>query len=162
MKPPELDRIRELRCDLRMEVPADWEDRNGHVNVQYYLALYELGGWGVLEAEGFDEAWFRRSGVSFFDWKHHIRYLAEIRVGDRVSTYTRALDRSEKRFRSLYLIVNDSRGRLAAVLEYETVMVDMRSRRSCAMPAALADALDDLIARHRCLDWPAPVVSIES
>jgi hypothetical protein len=46
---PGLDQIRELPVQLTMTIPPEWEDRNGHVNVQVYLALYELGGWVVLE-----------------------------------------------------------------------------------------------------------------
>jgi len=41
---PGLDQIRELPVQLKMAIPPEWEDRNGHVNVQFYLALYELGG----------------------------------------------------------------------------------------------------------------------
>jgi len=156
MKFPSPEQIRELPLDLRMTVPPEWEDRNGHVNVQYYLKLYELGGWNVLERSGFDEPWFRKNRVGFFDSENHLSYRAEIRIGDSVSAYNRLLGRSAKRFHGLYLIVNDTRNRLAAVLEYVTVMVDMRTRRSTVLPGELAGGLDALLEGHRALNWPAP------
>ena len=68
--PGELGRLPE---QLRMTIPAEWEDRNEHVNVQYYVTLYELGGWTVLEDEGIDEKWFQQREISL----HSSNDLAE-------------------------------------------------------------------------------------
>jgi len=57
---PGLEQIRELPVQIEMVIPPEWEDRNGHVNVQYYLALYELGGWVILEEVGIHEEWFQQ------------------------------------------------------------------------------------------------------
>lgn len=73
---PSLEQVRELPAQLSMASPPKWEDRNGHVNVQFYLTLYERGGWTVLEDVGFDDAWFRRQEVGMFDLEHHLCYLA--------------------------------------------------------------------------------------
>lgn len=154
---PTVEEVRELPLQLEFQVPPEWEDRNGHVNVQFYLALFELGGWKVLEAVGIDDAWFRRSAYSIFDLEHHLHYLAEIGVGDVVNTYNRVVGKSDKRFHGLYLIVNASRGRLAATLEYVSTGVDMRVRRTAAMPAELSEGLDRLYREHQTLTWPPPL-----
>lgn len=154
---PTIEHIRELPVQLDMVIPADWEDRNGHVNVQFYLALYELGGWVVLEEIGVDEAWFSRHQVSQFDLEHHLNYRAELNVGDRVTTYSRVLGRSEKKFHGMYFIVNETSGRLAATLEYITASVDMNARRTAPFREELAEGLDRLVEKHRALSWTAPV-----
>lgn len=150
---PDLDQVRQLPVQLDYVIPPQWEDRNGHVNVQYYLTLFEMGGWRILEEEGFDEAWMRREQYSFFDLEHHLNYLAEIAVGDRVTAYNRVVGKSDKRFHGLYLIVNETRGRLACVLEYISNGVDMRQRRTAPMPPELSAALDRLFGEHRKLSW---------
>jgi acyl-CoA thioester hydrolase len=157
---PTLDQVRELPVQLDYVIPPEWEDRNGHVNVQFYLTLFELGGWKILEDNGFDEAWMQRSQYSFFDLEHHLRYLAEIGVGDRVTAYNRVVGKSDKRFHGLYLIVNESRGRLACVLEYMSAGVDMRQRRTAPMPLELLGGLDRLYADHQKLSWPPPLCGI--
>lgn len=154
---PTIEQLRELPLQLSMAIPPEWEDRNGHVNVQFYLALYELGGWVVLEEIGIDEDWFSRHQVSQFDLEHHLSYRAELKVGDRVSTYSRVLGRSGKRFHGMYFIVNETSRRLAATLEYITASIDMRARRTAPFRAELASGLDLLIAKHRALSWAAPV-----
>ena len=59
---PRPAQVRELPLQLQMEVPPEWEDRNGHVGVQYFQALFALGAWRVLEEINVDEDWFRCSG----------------------------------------------------------------------------------------------------
>jgi len=150
---PDIEQVRELPIQLDWVIPPEWEDRNGHVNVQFYLTLFELGGWKILDQMGFDEAWMLRMEYSFFDLEHHLNYLAEIAVGDRVTTYNRVVGMSDKRFHGLYLIVNETRCRLAGVLEYISNGVDMRNRRTAAMPPEMSAGLERLFAEHRKLSW---------
>ena len=150
---PHLDQVRELPVQLDWVIPPEWEDRNGHVNVQFYLTLFELGGWKILEQMGFDETWMRQNQYSFFDLEHHLNYLAEIAVGDRVTAYNRVVGRSDKRFHGLYLIVNETRGRLAGVLEYVSNGIDMRRRRSAPMPPEMSAKLERLFEEHSKLSW---------
>jgi acyl-CoA thioester hydrolase len=157
---PDLAQVRELPVQLDFVIPPEWEDRNGHVNVQFYLTLFELGGWRVLEESGFDEAWMTRHAYSFFDLEHHLSYLAEIRVGDRVTAYNRVVGKSDKRFHGLYLVANETRGRLACVLEYISAGVDMRQRRSATMPLELSEGLGRVHAEHQALSWPPPLCGI--
>ena len=154
---PSRRQVEELPLQLRMSVPPEWEDRNGHVNVQHYLGLYELGGWVLFEEAGFDEAWFTGAQVSMFDLEHHLNFRAEMVVGDQVSTYHRLLSRSERMAHGLYLVVNDSRERLAATIEYITACVDMQTRRVTVIPESLAEQMDRLIDRHAGLSWQPPL-----
>jgi len=157
---PGLEQVRELPVQLDYVIPPEWEDRNGHVNVQFYLTLFELGGWKILEESGFDEAWMRREQYSFFDLEHHLNYLAEIAVGDRVTAYNRVVGKSDKRFHGLYLVVNETRERLACMLEYVSAGVDMRQRRTAPMPPELLDGLDRLYVEHQALSWSPPLCGI--
>lgn len=150
---PDLEQLRELPVQLDYVIPPEWEDRNGHVNVQFYLALFELGGWKVLEEVGVDEDWLRRHAYSFFDLEHHLHYRAEIRVGERVTTYNRVVGKSDKRFHGVYYIVNETRGRLAGTLEYISNGVDMNLRRTAPMPEELSRSLDRVQAAHQRLSW---------
>jgi len=153
---PTPGQLGELSVQLSMAIPPDWEDRNGHVNVQFYVALYELGGWVIFEEAGIDEAWFQQRNISVFDLEHHLQYRAEVLAGDEVIAYNRMLSRSEKAFHGMYFIVNQTRGRLAATLEYVSACVDMRTRRIAPFPEQLAAVLDGLLVKHRQLSWAAP------
>ena len=157
---PRPEQVRQLPLQLQMEIPADWEDRNGHVGVQYFQALFAMGAWRVLEEVGVDEDWFRRRQRSQFDLEHHLFYRSEIHTGDTVSTYNRVIGRNDQRFHGIYLVLNESTEKLAATLEYITAGIDMDKRRMAVFPDDLASGLDHLIARHRLLDWAPPLCGV--
>ncbi len=159
---PTVDEIRQLPADLTMAVPPEWEDRNGHVNVQYYLGIYDLGGWQILENIGIDEGYLADRQAGIFDVEHHIRYLAEIQVGEVVSVYNRMLGRDGKRFHGMLFIVNDTCQRLACTIEYLSICVDQRLRRSATFPEDMALKLDKMLAEHNTLNWQVPVCGIFS
>jgi len=140
-----------------MTIPPEWEDRNGHVNVQYYQTLYEVGGYEVLREMAIDENYFRTHDIGMFDFEHHLFYRAEIHVGDKVSTFNRILDHNNKRFHGAYFIVNDSRQQLACLLEYVTGCVGMTSRRTEPFPEQLDRSVKSQYDRHRQLAWDVPL-----
>ena len=157
---PDIEQIRRLPLLLRMQIPPEWEDRNGHVNVQFFTTLYELGSWNIMHGKGFDQEWFKDRSVSIFDHEHHLNFLSEIRVGDPVSTFHRIVGLSEKRMHGLYFIVNDQYDRLAGVLEYVCSHIDMTRRRSTPFLPDMMQALQNEFAQHRDLDWDAPVCGV--
>ena len=77
-----------------------------------------------------------------------------------MSTYNRVLGRRDRRFHGIYFVLNDSRDRLAATLEYVTAGIDMERRRMAPFPEDLASGLDRLIEKHRRLGWQPPLCGI--
>lgn len=143
-----------------MTVPAEWEDRNGHVNVQYYQTLYELGGYRILDEIGYDSDRLKAAGYGLFDIEHHLNYLAELIVGNEVSCFNRLLQVNPKRFHGVYFIVNDSTDRLACTLEYITAVVDLGSRRTGIFPPELLAGLERLCADGGRLSWAPPACGV--
>lgn len=151
---PSVAQVRQLPIDTVVQVPKDWEDRNGHVNVQYYLRLYDLGGWGLLDKIGIDEAYLEKQNRSIFDLQNHICYLDEIHIGDQVSVHNRLLSRNDKLFQGMFFVVNDSTDSLAATIEYLSVHIDMNARKSTPFTDSIARGLDEVIQQHAQLPWP--------
>lgn len=160
--PPTPDEVRQLQRLMQVTVPPDWEDENGHVNVQFYMKLYDKGGRPLMDILGMDDSYFseRRHGV--FDLEHHISYFSEIHVGESVSVHARLLDRTAKRFHGIVFIVNDSRDQLACTLEFVASGADLEARRTAPYPDDIAAALDRVIAEHRKISWHAPVCGVMS
>jgi len=154
---PSIEQVRQLPVQLKMAIPEEWEDRNGHVNVQYYQSLYELGGYQVLEDVGIDDAYLQTNNIGMFDLEHHLFYRAEILVGDEVSCYNRILARGNKRFHGMYFIVNDSRESLACTLEYITTCINLGLRRTMPFPPEMCAAIDRQLSDHFMLEWAAPM-----
>ncbi len=154
--PPSVQQVRQLPLQLSINIPPEWEDHNGHVNVQFYLTLYEQGGYQILEDIGQKQAYFENAEFGMFDLQHHISYLAELRVGEPVSMYNRLLHMNAKRFHGMFFIVNDSQQKLACIIEYLTAGVDLTTRRTTPFPEAMIAGLAGVLETQRQLDWQAP------
>lgn len=154
---PTIEQIDALATLVDRVIPPEWEDLNGHVNVRHYLDLYNEAGDPMLSQLGVDASYVRAEQRGFFDLEHHIWYLAEMHVGDRVTVHTRYIARSAKRFHGVMFVVNRSRESVASVLEYVASGADLATRRSAAFPPRVSGRLDAIVAEHASLPWPAPV-----
>lgn len=154
---PSAEQVEALPRHLEHVVPPSWEDLNGHVNFRHYFDLCDLAGDSMLAEFGVGPTYMLEERRGFFELEHHLWYLDELHVGDRVSVHTRYHDRSTKRIHGTLFIVNQSRRELACVLEFVSTGVDLDARRTAALPPDVAARLDGLIASHRALGWPAPI-----
>jgi acyl-CoA thioesterase FadM len=157
---PTPDQLQELPLQLEMEIPPEWEDRNGHIGVRRYLELYQLGAWNVLHEIGVNQAWFETQERSQFDLEHHLNYRAELHVGDTIRTHNRVVGKNDSCFHGMYFIVDDSTRRLACTIEYITAHIGMRTRRIAPFPDELSCGLDRLYEKHQSLSWPPPLCGV--
>jgi acyl-CoA thioester hydrolase len=154
---PSIEHVRMLGTLVEYVVPPEWQDLNGHVNVRHYLDLYNIAGEAVFDQMGVSEDYFLKERRGFFDLEHHMWYLSELHVGDRVSVHTRYVARTAKRYQGLLIVVNMTRPAVASILEFVSTSANLASRRADEFPPQVAQRLDTLIAAHANLPWPAPL-----
>jgi acyl-CoA thioester hydrolase len=152
-----LDQLAPLPVVYRAVIPPAYEDRNGHMNVRWYLALYDEAGDVLYPMLGLTADYFAASGMGGFDLEHHLWYVAEVRIGDTVEIRARILARSSKLMHYVMFMTNETRGGLSSIFECVHAHADLSVRRTAPFPAHAATRIDDYITAHRALDWPAPV-----
>ncbi len=152
-----LDQLASLPVVYRAVIPPAYEDRNGHMNIRWYLALYDEAGDAMYPMLGLTEEYFAASGMGGFDLEQHLWYSSEVRIGDAVVIKVRFLERSLKLFHYMMFMENETRGVLSSLFECVHAHADLRVRRTAALPPQVASKVDALIAAHRKLTWPAPV-----
>ena len=137
-------------------VPSAYEDENGHMNIRHYFDLEAQAIAEVFDRMGITDDYRTTRGQGFFTAEHHIRYYAEVHVGDRASVHARIVERSDKVVHAMAFLVDDTTERLASTLEVTATHVDLTSRRVVPFAADVADAVDRERARTD-VDWLAPV-----
>jgi len=157
---PTVEQVRQLPLLLRKVIPSEYEDMNGHMNIQHYLGLYDEAGMPFFAQFGMDERYFSVDRQGIFDLEHHLFYLAEIHIGDTVTVHSRLLARTAKRLHGIWFIVNETRNQLSNTFEYVTSHADLNLRRTAPFPDELAEQFDVVIAEQSQLDWDAPVCGI--
>ena len=153
---PAVNAIRELPALASQVISERWEDQNGHINVGYYMALYNESGWPMLDLIGVDEPYFTERKMGLVDLDNHIRYLRELHVGDRVTAYGRFFGQDEKRMHGMVFIVNDATNVLASTIEFLSISMDLRKRKPAAIPNDVATRLEAIINAHQKLSWTVP------
>jgi acyl-CoA thioester hydrolase len=153
---PDTSAIRELPELASQVIPERWEDQNGHINVSFYMALYNDSGWPMLDLIGVDQEYFTGRKMGLVDLDNHIRYLKELHVGDRVTAYGRFFAQDEKRMHGMVFIVNDDTKVLASTIEFLSINIDLRERRPAAIPDDVAARLKAIINAHQTLGWTVP------
>lgn len=157
---PTVEQVQQLPLMLRKEIPADYLDMNGHMNIQHYLSLHDEAGWDYFVHLGMDEAYFNVKQNGIFDLEHHLHYRAEVHVGDIVAIYGRLLARTTKRLHGIWFMVNETQGQLSNTFEFVTAHADLNARRTSPFPDDIAAKIDKIIAEHQALDWEAPICGV--
>jgi acyl-CoA thioester hydrolase len=160
MKPPliSLEQIAALGppC-LRLTVPESYRDNNGHMNVRWYMAIFDDAGDVMHDCRGLTPEFHREHGTGTFDLEHHIQYISETLPGEQVAVYLRSVAYSAKRFHYMMFLVNESTGKLSATFECMNAFADLRVRKTAPWPEYAARKMAEWTAENQRLDWPAPV-----
>ena len=155
-----VEQVEQLPLFHRETISTDYLDIMGHMNVRWYVALYDTAAWKFFESFGMNETYYREEQAGGFALKQFIQYLAEVRVGETVTIRGRALGRSAKRVHFMLFMVNETTGVLASTFEVLGSHADMRIRRTSPYPPAIAAKLDTAIAEQNALAWDAPVCGV--
>lgn len=162
MKPPaiSLEKITALPLVYRVTIPPEYEDENGHMNIRWYLAVFDDAGYPFAASLGITPEYHRQHRTGGFDLEHHIHYLREVMIGDTVAVYIRLVGQTPKRIHYLMFMVNETRGTLASIFECINSFADMTVRRTTPYPPEIAARLEALLAQHQALDWESPVCGV--
>jgi acyl-CoA thioester hydrolase len=155
-----LEQLDELPLYHRATITKAHLDVMGHLNVRWYMAMFDDASWNFFASYGMDESYCRSSGSGGFALKQFIHYLAEVREGERIGIRSRVLGRSAKRIHFMHFMINESTGVLAATLEGLGAHADLRVRRTAPYPPHIAAKIDQFLDHHSRLGWEAPVCGV--
>jgi acyl-CoA thioester hydrolase len=155
--PIPFEKITALPAVYRLIIPADYLDENGHMNMRWYLHIYDDAGYPLVASSGLTPEYQQAHGTGGFDLEHHIHYLKEVHAGDTVMVYARLLARTAKRIHYMLFMVNETRGTLASIFECVNSFADLSVRHTAPYPEEIVAKIDAILAQHQALDWAAPV-----
>jgi hypothetical protein len=71
--------------------------------------------------------------------------------------HQRLIGRTDKVVHGLSFVVDRTRGSVANTLEFVSLHVDLRTRRSTPFPPERAAMIDERLGIDQALPWPAPL-----
>jgi acyl-CoA thioester hydrolase len=138
----------------RETVREEWTDYNGHMNLAYYVLIFDHATDALYDSLGIGRAYRDRTNCSTFAVESHVTYENELRAGAAVTCRTQLLGFDDKRIHYFHAMHHADEGFLAATTELLAVHVDLSVRRVAPMPEEIRVRLAELQERHRA--WPRP------
>lgn len=135
-------------------IQPDWVDYNGHMNVAYYVLVFDHGTDALLDAVGMGEAYRNETDKSVFVVESHVTYQAETHEGQEVSVATRVLDVAEKKVRLFHRMTANGALETVATNEVLFLHVDLATRRASPMPDTVREKLRALMTADADLPMP--------
>ena len=135
---------------LRTEkIISDWTDYNGHMNLAFYIHLFDQG-WDVLLDKfqmGGDSAKVEKR--STFAVESHTKYIKEVKEGDEVDINLLFLDRDTKRMVYQLEIFSKSGNYRAATSEVCSIYVNLDLRKVTEIESHKLELMDKFIRENK-------------
>ena len=135
---------------LRTEpIIPDWTDYNGHMNLAFYIHLFDQG-WDVLLDKfqmGGDSAKIEKR--STFAVESHTKYIKEVRQGDEVDINLLFLDHDSKRMIYQLEIYSKTGNYRAATTEVCSLYVNLETRRVTEVETHKLELMDRFISENK-------------
>lgn len=143
------------RC--RAVVRPEWIDANQHLNMGYYLVVFDHATDAFLRWVGLDDHHRRQHRVTTFCLEAHVTYHREVRAGAPLRFTTRLLGFDAKRLHFFHEMSHAEQGYLAATNELLSLHVSQDTRRGVPMAPELLRRLERILSAHRTLPTPPEV-----
>ncbi len=144
----------ELAPVHRETVLPEWVDYNGHMNVAYYVLVFDRATDALLDSIGMTAARRTETGSSVFVAEQHVTYDQEVMEGEEVYMTTRVLGSDAKRLHMYLEMHNAGTDALSATTELMILSVNLNDRRVGPFPGDVQAAIERLRDAHATLPQP--------
>jgi acyl-CoA thioester hydrolase len=135
-------------------VRPEWIDSNGHMNLAYYVVVFDLATDRLYATLGIGDAYREATGNSCFTAETHTIYEREVRVGERLRVHTWLLGSDAKRLHYFHELFHVESGERSAAQELMALHIDMRIRRVAPFPEDRREALAAAVVRYAPAELP--------
>ncbi len=118
-------------------VLPEWIDANGHMNLAYYVVLFDQATDLLYDTLGVGQAYRDATGNSTFTAETHTLYEREVRLGERVRVVPHLLGVDAKRLHYFHEMFHAEHGHRVAAQELMALHIDLSLRKVAPFPEEL-------------------------
>jgi acyl-CoA thioester hydrolase len=138
----------------RGEVQPEWIDHNGHMNLAYYVVLFDYATDALFDAIGLGLEYRRATDHGTFVAETHTLYRRELLVGERVRIVTQILGADDKRLHLGHEMFRRDGGERVAMQELMYLHVSLAERRVTPFLPELRERVRAATDAHAALPRP--------
>ena len=131
------------------KIIKDWTDYNGHMNVAYYVLIFDLFGAEILMNRfHMGEESAKTNKKSTMVVESHITYNEEVKEGDEVDVNLLYFDHDKKRLQYKLEMIHKEKRYVASTIETLSLYVDLSLRKVAEFEEEKVKIMDQYIKEN--------------
>ena len=130
------------------KVIKEWTDYNGHLNVAFYVHIFDLAADVMLDNFKMGGESAKKDQKTTFVAEMYTAYKQEIRLGEEVETHLTYVDHDKKRIHYRLSMFNKAKKYLAATNEVLSLYVDLSQRKVVEFDIDRLKLMDETIKKN--------------
>jgi acyl-CoA thioester hydrolase len=130
-------------------VKSEWTDYNSHMNLAFYIHLFDTAWEVMLEKFHMGEESSINQKKSTFAVESHTTYDQEVKVGEEVDINLMFLDHDKKRIVYKLEMIHKEKKYLASTSEVLSLYVDLNHRKVTEFEKEKSDLMDSFIEKNK-------------
>ena len=132
------------------KIIKDWIDYNNHMNVSYYLLIFDKYGADILnDSFKMGEHSAKTTGKSTMIVESNITYNQELKIDDLVDVNLVYFDHDKKRLQYKMEMIHKEKKYLASTIEILALYVDLNTRKVSEFETEKIKIMDDYINKNQ-------------
>jgi len=138
-------------------VKPEYIDYNGHMNVAYYVLIFDEATDAYKNHVGLDKNYRERTNCSTFAAELHVTYVRELHLGDKIRVETHLIGHNEKSHHFIHSMYQEGETDLCATMEVMSLHIDLATRSVAPFPDEVQRHIEVIAAEHSKLELPPQV-----
>ena len=127
----------------------EWTDYNNHMNLSYYILVFDMGGEVILSKFKMGEHSAKTTKKSTMVVETHTTYNNEVKEGDEVDVFLSHFDHDKKRLHYKLEMYDKEKNILSATTEVLSLYIDLNLRKVSEFEKEKSIIMDEFIDKHK-------------
>ena len=131
------------------KIIKEWTDYNNHMNLSYYILVFDLGAEVILSQFKMGEQSAKTTKKSTMVVETHSTYDEEVKEGDEVDVVLSHFDHDNKRLHYKLEMYNKAKNTLSATTEVLSLYIDLNIRKVAGIEEEKKIIMDEFINKNK-------------
>ena len=131
------------------KIIKEWTDYNNHMNLSYYILVFDLGAEVILSKFKMGEQSAKTTKKSTMVVETHTTYENEVKEGDEVDVFLSHFDHDKKRLHYKLEMYDKNTNILSATTEVLSLYIDLNVRKVVELEEEKKAIIDEFINQNK-------------
>ena len=131
------------------KIIKEWTDYNGHMNLSYYILIFDMGAEVILSKFKMGEHSAKTTKKSTMVVETHTTYNQEVKEGDEVDVVLSHFDHDNKRLHYKLEMYDKAKNILSATTEVLSLYIDLNIRKVAEIEEEKKIIIDEFINKNK-------------